>query len=145
MADLTITPGSVLKGTGAATQNFISGQPNGLNAGDVAYKATSGQYLKATAGGNSTQAGSAGLVVALDSTPGIGQPFVGLLAGQWNPGNSGSLSNGQTYCVSVQHGKICPISDLVSGNYVSILGGGLNSNTIQSPTKQFFVLATPKS
>ena len=144
MPDLVITPSGVQAGTGAQTQNLTSA--NNLNAGDVLYKNSASPALwdKATANGSAIQSGTLGLAIALGSTPGPSQPFVGLISGAWNPGNGGSLSNGQIYVVSPQPGKICPVGDLLAGQYPSILGGGLNSNTINSPSRGFFPVGVPK-
>lgn len=117
MADLSITAGSVLKGTNAQVQSGTAGAT--ITAGQPLYAdSTDGFKLKPAIGTSAAASKCVGISLhaALDE-----QPVQYLTSGQYTVGATVVL--GQTYVVSAgAAGGVAPISDLTTGNYPSILG-----------------------
>lgn len=117
MADLTITAANVLKGTGAiistanAGETITQGQPVYINSSDKeAYRADADASLAA----------AAAVGIALNSASN-GQPIKYQTGGTITLGTG---TEGVVYCVSATAGGIAPVSDLTTGDYVTILGVG---------------------
>lgn len=120
MADISITVASVLNvdgtvQTGTAGATITAGQPLYLDTADNLYKTaennggnTAAGLLKSTAAGISLHAALAGQPIA----------FVG--AGTMAIG--ATIVVGETYVVSANAGRICPLSDIGAGNWVTHLG-----------------------
>jgi hypothetical protein len=127
-ADLSQTAANVVP---VGTYQLTSGAKSGNIAANIAITAgmpiySDGTYWYAAgSGGNALQAGSTSIAIALNSAPGVNQPVTGILTGTVNLG--ATLVGGQTYVLSATGGaspggKIAPISDLTTNNYVTILG-----------------------
>lgn len=129
MADLAQTAANVVIVGSATVLNGTAG--DSLTQGNVAYKASNGFWVKALSSGNSQQAGSGGIMILLNSA-GPGQPIQGYTGGAFvNLG--GTLVVGGTYCLSRNAGRICPIADVLSNNYTTILGVAKTTANMASP------------
>lgn len=115
MADLTITAANVVPGANVEQMRSAGA----LAIGDYVYS-NAGVATQAL---NDTAAHAAGYGVCVSACS---------AANQWvNVQRTGSITGGMgttqgvVYCVSPNAGKICPVSDVASGKYVSIVGVGL--------------------
>ena len=134
MADLVQTAASVapISGVPNQLQTVVAGAA--ITAGQVVYKDfLTGNWFPATGTIDANHAGQYGCGIALDSAPGAGQYFTVLLAGQINLG--AALSIGQVYAVSCSGiaGNIAPYSDLIGGNFVTILGVAVSASVLVMP------------
>jgi len=123
MADLSITAANVVASAGATVVNGTSGAT--ITAGQTVYL-TAGQYqlAKANAAGTATLAG-----IALNGAS-ANQPLQVLVSGSVTIG--ATVTAGQTYVLSAAvAGNIAPITDLSTGNYVSLLGVATSTTVIQ--------------
>ena len=128
MADLSQTAANVVSYTPSSIKQYTS---NGaVTAGQPVYQDANGNYGPAGAGGNNVISGLNGVGVALNSAPGAGQPLTVWVGGTVNLG--ATLAIGTVYVVSANNGKICPNTDLVTNNYVTVLGVAINAAAIQS-------------
>lgn len=132
MADLVQTAANVAMGSNAQYDVGTSGEA--LTAGNSVYlKASDNRWWKAIASGTAEQSGNGGCGIALDSTPGAGQPVVVFKGGTINLG--ATLTLGQTYTVSENAaGAIAPITDLGSGDRCTILGIATTTAILTTPT-----------
>ncbi len=128
MADITQTPANVAAIGSATVLPGTAGDT--LTQGNAAYKATNGQWVLAMSGGNVQQAGSLGMGILLNSAS-PGQPISLFTSGSCNLG--ATLGVGTTYCLSRNPGRICPDSDVLSNNYVTIFGVAAGASNIASP------------
>ena len=117
MANLSQTAGNVAVGasstvtvTLAAGETITQGQP-------VYQKSSDLLYYKADANASLEAAGSSYIALTPASASGY---FVAVKSGLMNLG--ATLTVGTTYVVSATAGAICPIVDLTTGDYVTILG-----------------------
>jgi len=124
MADLSITPANVVRGTNSTTISGIAGQT--ITAGAVVYLSPStNQYLLAQANASSTNTVSG---VALNNCS-LNQPIQILSGGDYVCG--GTPVVGQSYYLAADNaGAIAPVSDLTTGNYVSFLGIATSNTNI---------------
>lgn len=123
MADISITPGSVLPGTSAVTSvpgtTDVYGET--VTAGMAVYlKVSDKKIYKALANGTAAQAAHIGIARIGGSA---GQPAI------WQSGGTiaigGTTVAGTIYCLSKNNaGGIGPWADLAATNYVSIVGVG---------------------
>lgn len=116
MADLTITVGSVSKGTGCRVSRGTAGAT--ITQGVPVYLDSADNLLKPA---------DANVSVALATVVGIaanaaaaGQSVQIVTAGPLTIG--ATIVVGMPYAVSTAAGLICPITDIASGNYLCILG-----------------------
>ena len=123
VADVAITAASVLPGSGAVIVNGTAGET--LTAGMGVYLKTDGKYWKSQADGTAAEATVAGVVLNGASA---GQPVSVQTGGTVTIG--GTVVVGTVYTVSATAGGICPITDLVSTNYLSVLGAAPTAGTI---------------
>lgn len=115
MADLTVTASSVKSDSAADVGSGIAGVA--ITAGQVLrYNSTTGKYVLADAD-TATEAVSVG--IALNSAA-ADQPVSFQRAGVIAIG--ATVAVGTVYVVSATAGGIAPVSDLVSGDYVTLLG-----------------------
>lgn len=115
MADLSITAANVLKDGSAGTTSGTAGVT--ILAGEALYLDSVTNTLKLAV---ATSAAAAAFVgIALHGAA-AGQPITYITGGLLTIGATVAL--GQVYCVSATAGKICPYGDLVSTNFVSIIG-----------------------
>lgn len=125
MSDISVTAGSVLKYTGATTENGTAGET--VTAGQLVYKnsSQSNKFYKAQHDGTSSEATLYGIALNGASD---GQPLQVQTAGDVNPG--GTVAVGTIYCVSATAGGIAPSADVSTGDYMSIFGVGTTSSKI---------------
>jgi hypothetical protein len=119
MADLSITPASVLAGSNARKRSGISGAT--LTAGVVAYKDAADQKWKLADSDSATAAirGSTGLAFVLNGAS-DGQPVDLMEFGDITLG--AVLTAGLEYYLADAPGLICPRADLATGDYYVLLG-----------------------
>lgn len=118
MADLTITAANVsLTSDGnVSTMKVVYGET--ITQGMPIYRKTSdSKYYKTDA--NTEVATSQAIGIAL--TPGIADEY-GMVISQGPVDIGATLTVGETYVVSGTAGKIAPIGDLTTGDWVCILG-----------------------
>jgi hypothetical protein len=117
MADLTITAASVLAGNGAKTENGTLGAA--ATAGQVLYKAAAdGKWYLADNNAASAEVRTP-KGIALNGGA-ANQPVRVLLSGLVTIG--ATMTAGVAYYLSDTAGGICPVADLGSGEYPSIVG-----------------------
>lgn len=115
MADLTVTAASVVNSSGAI-QSGTAGET--ITAGMALYlKASDSKLYKAQCDGTAAEATLVG--VSLHAAL-AGQPLA--YAGNGNTINIGATTAKTPYVVSAAAGAVAPVADLVTGNYISILG-----------------------
>ena len=126
MADLSITASNVVAAAAATKSRIVSGTTT-LTAGMAVYKDTSdSNEYKASDANASGAAGCGGVMLC---TADDGQPGQVITSGTLTVG--AGVTVGEVYCVSPNPGGICPKSDLVTGEFVTIIGVGLTSTTIK--------------
>jgi hypothetical protein len=125
VADLTIASADVVSGAAAAFTQGIAGEV--IDAGEWCYlDATTHTYKLATA--NGVQALAEGVGMAVNSAAALGQALRLQKGGQVAVG--GTVVVGQLYLVSTTAGKLRPVSDLASGQWVSLAAVGLSGNVL---------------
>ena len=125
MADISVTAANVIAASGSTTKQVTFGAT--VTAGQPVYKDTadSNEYKPTDA-----DAEASALVEGIALCGGAdGQPGVIITAGNLNAG--ATLVVGQTYVVSATAGGIAPISDLLSGDYVSVLGVASTASNLE--------------
>lgn len=117
MADITITPTNVVAGGSSVTVDGTAGAA--ITAGQVVYRdAATGRYLLADCD-SGTAAARSPVGIALNGAA-IGQPVEVLTRGAVTIG--ATLTAGVAYYLSGTAGGICPVADLTTGDYPTILG-----------------------
>src|SRR5215471_18976460 len=117
MVDITITPTSVVAGANAATEAGTAGAS--ILAGKTVYKDPSTKkYLLADSNSATVEARTP-LGIALHAAEN-GQPLKILKAGDITIG--ATLTAGVAYYMSDTPGGICPVADVGSGEYATIIG-----------------------
>jgi hypothetical protein len=121
MADLTLTPSSVVGVAGAPTKIGTAGAA--IAAGDIVYldTATTGKWQLADSDAATAEArGKTGNIgVALNSAA-ANQPIVVQTEGQVTLG--AVLTAGTAYYLSDTPGKLCPVADITGGDYFTLVG-----------------------
>lgn len=130
MADISVTPGSVLPGSDAVTSDKTIGES--ITAGQVLYaKASdSGKMWKSQADGTAAEAAAVGIALNGGSA---GQPIRVQTGGTITIG--GAVTVGTIYCVSANAGGICSTTEVTTGHYVTVLGVGATTATINMGLK----------
>lgn len=123
MADLTITVGSVIKGSGALSERRAAGAT--ITAGVPLYLDTDNTVKPADA--NDTLAKSQVVGIAEHAAL-TGQPCSYVTSGPIAIG--ATVVQDMVYCVSASVGLICPISDIASGNFCSVIGRATSTTVI---------------
>ena len=125
MADLTVTAASVLASAAATNvRNGIAGET--LTAGMPVYIDTAdGNSLK-KAQATSAKHACVGITT---SAAADGQP-IAYTASDTSFAIGSTVVVGTVYCVSATAGGICPLVDLVSPDYVTVLGVANTTSTI---------------
>lgn len=125
MADIVITAANVTPGTDCIRDRGIAGAT--ITAGQPVYKdATDSNKLKLADA--DVEATAAGVGIALHGAA-AGQPLDYAIKGTVNIG--ATVVVGQVYVVSTTAGGIAPIADLLSGDFVCILGVGATASTLK--------------
>ena len=118
MADLTITVASVVKGAGASVENGTAGA--NVTAGQPVYKdAGDSNKFKLADSDSATAAVRSPYGLALHASL-AGQPLQVLTGGPITIG--ATLTAGLAYYLSKTAGGICPVADIASGGYATIIG-----------------------
>lgn len=94
----------------------------------IFYDTDTGYWMKAKNSGGVTQGGRDGLMISLSSAAASGQ-YITAFRGT-NIGLGATLTIGQTYGLSSTAGKIAPITDLASGQYVTPLGVAVSGTNL---------------
>lgn len=117
MADLTITAANVIAGSGASAARGIAGAT--VTAGQSVYlDATTGKW-KLADNNSATAAARTPGGLALNGAA-DGQPLAVHTAGPVTIG--ATLTAGVAYYLSDTPGGICPVADLASGEYPTVIG-----------------------
>lgn len=136
MADLSITPTSVVKYTSAITKNGIAGET--IAAGQALYIASAtGLLMKAD---DTTAAKAACVGIALNGGA-INQPIQYLTSGGINPG--AAVTVGAIYGITDTAGGISLISERATGDFITILGIATTTSRIEVGIKQAGVAVAP--
>jgi hypothetical protein len=124
MANLSQTAANVkLKNTGPVA-TMVAGET--LTQGQPFYTHTDGTGWRCDNNDGAAKAAASGIVL----TPAlVGETFVYALPGA-HIDLGATLTVGETYCVSATVGAICPIGDLVSTNFVTMLGIATAASTL---------------
>ncbi|MCU0466591.1 MAG: hypothetical protein MUF38_18745 [Anaerolineae bacterium] len=123
MTDLTITAANVIPGSDASFITGVAGAT--ITAGQAVYRdATTGRFLLADADAEAS-AKLEGIAVNGAST---GQNITIQIGGEITIG--GTVVVGQVYVASATAGGIAPYADLLSGDFVSIVGVGISATKI---------------
>lgn len=117
MADLTITAASVIMGTGASIKHGTAGAT--ITAGQQLYLDTATDTWKLADSNSATAAVRVPSATALHASL-AGQPITVLTGGPITIG--ATLTAGVAYYLSDTPGGICPVADVGSGEYVTIIG-----------------------
>lgn len=125
MADLSITAANVVKGSGASVKHGIAAEA--LTAGQAIHKLASDGDLYLSDADHATAAKRACSGIALHDAA-IGQPIAYQDDGQIDIG--ATVVVGTVYCLSDTAGGICPVADLASGDYVTIIGVGVTATDL---------------
>jgi hypothetical protein len=123
-ADLTVTAASVVPDSGYQYVDVTAGVT--ITAGQAVFL-DSTNSSKAALAKSDTAAHATISGIALQNAS-AGQPIRIMTGGTLNPG--ATVTVGKVYVVSANGGGIAPVSDLASGNYVTIIGIGTTSSKI---------------
>jgi len=116
MADLAITALNVaMHATAPSTSLVVYGED--VTHGQVVYRHTDGTHKLAKSGGTKAEAAAVGIAL----TPG-GANDSGIIAQKGSIDLGATLTVGEIYVLSETAGAIAPEADLVTGDYVTILG-----------------------
>ena len=124
MADLSITAANVIAGTSAQTEAGTSGTT--ITAGDSVYLATDDNKFYTTNTNSAVNASVRGMAL---NNASANQPVDVLTEGDVNPG--ATVAIGTIYVVSSSSGKIRPSADMLSGNFVAVVGIGTTASNIK--------------
>lgn len=125
MADLAPTAGSVVADEGISKTEQIAGAS--IAAGDWLYMDTANNNVMklAQADGTALEATVYGMAL---NTASIGQPVLVARGGDVDFGCT--LTVAAVYILSATAGKICPVADLTSSSYLSIVGYGTAADNL---------------
>lgn len=123
MANLTITAANV----GCGDDSFFRRVQAGVAVthAQPAYQQSNGKWYLGDANGSADTADVGGITFCSAALDG---EVLMLVGGELKLG--AILTQGTTYVVSRTAGLICPLGDLVSGDYVTILGVAKDSSTL---------------
>lgn len=117
MANLTITAANVLAGSNATTRQGTAGAT--ITAGQVVYFDDTTSTYKLADCNSATAAVRSPAGIALNGAS-SGQPLMVLTGGDITIG--ATLTAGVAYYLSGTAGGICPVADLIAGDYPTVLG-----------------------
>lgn len=117
MANIVTVPANVAVDSSVATNplNGVSGET--ITAGDPVRVASDGKIWQGQAD-SLDNAAVKGL--ALNSTPGANQPIQYTTEGLIDLGVT--IPDGTVVAVSATKGKLCPVGDLITGNFTTVVG-----------------------
>ncbi|RVO41359.1 hypothetical protein CN093_08845 [Sinorhizobium meliloti] len=117
MADIVITPASVLAGSNAAVVHGAAGEA--ITAGQVVYQNSTTKKWMLADNDSATAAVRQAQGIALNGAS-DGQPIAVQKSGDITIG--GTLTAGVSYYLSATPGGIAPYADILAGDYVVLLG-----------------------
>lgn len=117
MADLSITAANVLARGGASIRHGVAGAT--ITAGQVVYLDASDGIYKLADSNSGTAAARSPRAIALNGAS-TGQPLAVQESGPITIG--ATLTAGVAYYLSGTAGGICPVADLASGMYPTLIG-----------------------
>lgn len=123
MANLTITAANVAVNGQARVRIVQVGEA--VTQGQPGYRSTDNKYYQADANASASTAAAECVFLTPASTDGYS---VAVFEGDYNPG--ATVTVGTTYVVSATKGAICPIADLTTGDYVTIIGTASTASNI---------------
>lgn len=123
MADLTQTAANV--GIGSDTEVIRVQVGEAVAQGQPGYRGASNKWYQTDADLSAAAAAAEGVFITPAATDGHS-----LLAVSGDVNLGATLTVGETYVVSVTKGKICPIGDLNTGDYVTHLGVAKSTSLI---------------
>lgn len=125
MANLTRTAANVRLMSAGPISPGTSGEA--ITQGDPLYFDTAGKLKKCQADGTAAEADCKAIALSAASAADMDVAY-------FAPGADidlgATLTVGETYVVSATAGAICPVGDLVSGDYVTILGIATAANKL---------------
>lgn len=124
MVDISITAASVVRGTDSHTQTGTAGAT--ITAGQTVYLDSDGVYQLADSN-SATAAARVPAGIALNGAA-DGQPLTILTRGQVTIG--ATLTAGVVYYQSDTPGGICPVADIGSGEYATIVGIAVSTSVL---------------
>lgn len=126
MADLTITAASVLKNASAVEEQGYAGET--ITAGMPCYRdASTGLYMKSDSN-SATVAARSIRGIALNGAS-LGQPLSIQKSGDITIG--ATLTANVAYYLSDTAGGICPLADVGSGEYTSLVGIAISTTVMR--------------
>ena len=125
MADISITATSVIAGGGAKTVEGVAGAS--ITAGQVVYLDTTTGTYKLADNDSATAAVRSPDGIALNGAA-SGQPIEVLTRGRVTIG--ATLTAGVAYYLSGTPGGICPVADLSTGDYPTIIGIAVSTTVL---------------
>lgn len=126
MADLTITAASVIAGSGARIAHGTAGAS--VTAGQVVYLDSATGTYKLADNDSATAALRSPVGIALHAAV-SGQPLAVLTKGPITIG--ATMTAGVAYYLSGTPGGICPVADLATGDYPTILGIATSTTVLE--------------
>jgi hypothetical protein len=126
LADLTITATSVLAGSGSVKVNGTAGAS--ITAGQVVYLDATDNKYKLADNNSATAAVRSPAGIALHASS-SGQPLTVLTSGPITIG--ATVTAGVAYYLSDTPGGICPVADLLTGEYPVVLGLATSASVIE--------------
>lgn len=129
MADITITATSVAPYASATTiTQYLIGET--ITAGQVVYlKSSDSRWWKAQTDGTAAESGN-GTSIGIALNGGAAGQFVAVQThGDITIG--ATIATGVEYYVSNTAGGICPVADLGSADYVTIIGYGISTSVLR--------------
>lgn len=126
MAALSITAASVARVTGTPVAG-VAGET--ITQGMAVYQAANGKWYKAQADGSLIESGfGTNVGVSLNSVA-VGQPIDVLTDGTYTVG--ATLTAGVIYAIGTGAGGIVPATDIVSTNYMTVLGVPISTTVLR--------------
>lgn len=125
MADITITAANVVAGASATMKHGTAGAT--ITAGQVVYQAASDKKWKLADNDSATAEVREATGIALNGASN-GQPIAVLTAGPVTIG--ATLTAGVAYYLSATPGGICPVADILSGDYVCLVGMATSTSVL---------------
>ena len=126
MTALSVTAASVATSATTLNNSYLAGAA--VTVGQTVYLDTSTSTWK-LAVCNDTAAKAVVGGVALNSSSASGQPLSVLTSGDYNPG--ATVTKGVFYCVGTTAGSIVPISDLATGNYMTVFAVATTASNLR--------------
>lgn len=125
MSDLVITAANVVAGSGSRQEAGVAGAS--VTAGQVVYEDTATDSVKLADNNSATAAARSPKGIALHAAA-AGQPLAYLKGGRITIG--ATLTPGVAYYLSDTPGGICPVADLATGEYPTIIGLAVSTTVL---------------